>query len=69
MCNGTKMICLGNVEQIDTPYLTEATSGLTYAVDRFRNWEYNAICDVAPRRTLASSRLRLGSAVSAPAKA
>jgi PhoH-like ATPase len=39
---GTKMICLGNVEQIDTPYLTETTSGLTYAVDRFQNWQHSA---------------------------
>ena len=37
---GTKMVCLGNVEQIDTPYLTETTSGLTYAVDRFQDWEH-----------------------------
>jgi PhoH-like ATPase len=39
---GTKMICLGNVEQIDTPYLTETTSGLTYAVDRFKAWAHSA---------------------------
>ena len=39
---GTKMICLGNVEQIDTPYLTETTSGLTYAVDRFKDWQHSA---------------------------
>ncbi len=39
---GTKMICLGNVEQIDTPYLTETTSGLTYAVDRFKGWAHSA---------------------------
>ena len=39
---GTKMICLGNVEQIDTPYLTETTSGLTYAVDRFKEWQHSA---------------------------
>lgn len=38
---GTKMVCLGNVEQIDTPYLTETTSGLTYAVDRFREWDFS----------------------------
>jgi PhoH-like ATPase len=38
---GTKMICLGNVEQIDTPYLTETTSGLTYAVDRFKAWQHS----------------------------
>ncbi len=37
---GTKMVCLGNVEQIDTPYLTETTSGLTFAVDRFKGWEH-----------------------------
>jgi PhoH-like ATPase len=39
---GTKIVCLGNVEQIDTPYLTETTSGLTYAVDRFKHWEHSA---------------------------
>jgi len=39
---GTKMICIGNVEQIDTPYLTETTSGLTYAVDRFKDWPHSA---------------------------
>ena len=39
---GTKVVCLGNVEQIDTPYLTETTSGLTYAVDRFRSWAHSA---------------------------
>jgi PhoH-like ATPase len=39
---GSKMVCLGNVEQIDTPYLTETTSGLTYAVDRFKSWEHSA---------------------------
>jgi PhoH-like ATPase len=39
---GSKMVCLGNVEQIDTPYLTETTSGLTYAVDRFKNWPHSA---------------------------
>jgi PhoH-like ATPase len=37
---GTKMVCLGNVEQIDTPYLTETTSGLTFAVDRFKSWAH-----------------------------
>ena len=38
---GTKMVCLGNVEQIDTPYLTETTSGLTFAVDRFKQWQHS----------------------------
>ena len=39
---GSKIVCLGNVEQIDTPYLTETTSGLTYAVDRFKDWQHSA---------------------------
>ena len=38
---GTKIVCLGNVEQIDTPYLTETTSGLTFAVDRFKHWPHS----------------------------
>lgn len=38
---GTKIICLGNIAQIDTPYLTETTSGLTYAVDRFKDWPHS----------------------------
>jgi PhoH-like ATPase len=37
---GTKIICLGNIAQIDTPYLTETTSGLTYVVNRFRGWQH-----------------------------
>lgn len=37
---GSKIICLGNIAQIDTPYLTETSSGLTYVVDRFKNWKY-----------------------------
>ncbi|MEK6806816.1 MAG: PhoH family protein [Pseudomonadota bacterium] len=37
---GTKMVCLGNLAQIDTPYLSETTSGLTYVVDRFGGWEH-----------------------------
>jgi PhoH-like ATPase len=37
----SKMICVGNIAQIDTPYLTETTSGLTYVVDRFKNWPYS----------------------------
>ena len=39
---GTKIVCLGNVAQIDTPYLTATTSGLTYVVDRFRRWPHGA---------------------------
>jgi PhoH-like ATPase len=37
---GTKVICLGNIAQIDTPYLTETTTGLTYVVNRFRGWPH-----------------------------
>jgi PhoH-like ATPase len=37
---GSKFVCLGNLGQIDTPYLSETTSGLTYVVDRFRGWEF-----------------------------
>ncbi|MFJ1269674.1 PhoH family protein [Legionella lytica] len=39
---GTKIICLGDIKQIDTPYLSETTSGLTFAVDRFKHWEHSA---------------------------
>ncbi|AAU28890.1 TPA: PhoH family protein [Legionella pneumophila] len=39
---GSKIICLGDIKQIDTPYLTETTSGLTFAVDRFKSWEHSA---------------------------
>jgi PhoH-like ATPase len=38
--SGTKIVCLGNIAQIDTPYLSATTSGLTYAVDRFKSWSH-----------------------------
>ena len=38
---GTKVVCLGNIAQIDTPYLTEGSSGLTFVVDRFKGWEHS----------------------------
>jgi PhoH-like ATPase len=38
---GTKIVCLGNIAQIDTPYLTEGSSGLTYVVDRFKGWVHS----------------------------
>ena len=38
---GSKMICLGNVGQIDTPYITETTSGLTYVIDKIKTWEHS----------------------------
>lgn len=39
--SGTKIVCLGNLKQIDTPYLTETTSGLTYVVERFKHWQHS----------------------------
>jgi PhoH-like ATPase len=38
---GSKLVCLGNIAQIDTPYLTETTCGLTYVVNRFRGWPHS----------------------------
>jgi PhoH-like ATPase len=38
---GTKVVCLGNIAQIDTPYLTEGSSGLTFVVDRFKGWAHS----------------------------
>jgi len=37
----TKVVCLGNIAQIDTPYLTEGSSGLSYVVDRFKGWQHS----------------------------
>ena len=37
---GTKIICMGNLAQIDTPYLSEGSSGLTFAVDKFKGWPH-----------------------------
>ncbi|TCK09565.1 PhoH family protein [Marinobacterium mangrovicola] len=38
----TKMVCLGNLAQIDSNYLTALTSGLTYIVERFRDFNGSA---------------------------
>ena len=38
---GTKLVCLGNIAQIDSPYLSESTSGLTYVVKKFRYWPFS----------------------------
>jgi PhoH-like ATPase len=38
---GTKVVCLGNIAQIDTPYLTEGSSGLSYVVDRMKGWSHS----------------------------
>ena len=60
---GTKLVCLGNIAQIDTPYLTETTSGLTYVVNRFRGWQHCRPHHAGARRTLAARGLRVGSAL------
>lgn len=39
---GTKIVCLGDLAQIDTPYIMDTNSGLTYAIDHFKRWEYGA---------------------------
>jgi PhoH-like ATPase len=38
---GSKVVALGNIAQIDTPYLTETTCGLTYVVNRFQGWAHS----------------------------
>ncbi|MCL1057187.1 ribonuclease [Shewanella sp. Choline-02u-19] len=42
MGEGTKMICSGNLAQIDSNYLTAVTSGLTYIVERFKDFDGSA---------------------------
>jgi PhoH-like ATPase len=39
---GTRVACLGNLAQIDTRYLAEVSSGLPWAVDRFKSWPHGA---------------------------
>ncbi|RON19837.1 ATPase [Pseudomonas brassicacearum] len=35
---GSKVVCLGNLAQIDTPYLSATSSGLTYLTERFKDF-------------------------------
>ena len=39
---GTKIVCSGNLAQIDSSYLTAVTSGLTFIVERFKNFDGSA---------------------------
>ncbi|MDP7591369.1 MAG: PhoH family protein [Litorilituus sp.] len=39
---GTKLVCSGNLAQIDSNYLTPVTSGLTYIVERFKDFPGSA---------------------------
>lgn len=53
--NGSKVICLGNLSQIDTPYLTATSSGLTYLTERFKSFQQggNILLQGVPRSALA----------------
>lgn len=54
--NGTKVICMGNLSQIDTPYLSESNSGLAYAAERFKGWAHygHIILEKGERSRLAN---------------
>lgn len=39
---GTKIVCSGNLAQIDSSYLTAVSSGLTYIVERFKDFDGSA---------------------------
>lgn len=54
--NGSKVICLGNLAQIDTPYLTPISSGLTYLTERFKGFAQggNILLQGVPRSALAA---------------
>ncbi|PAV27229.1 PhoH family protein [Tamilnaduibacter salinus] len=53
--NGSKVICLGNLAQIDTPYLSGLSSGLTYMTERFRGFRHGGHIHLqgVPRSVLA----------------
>ncbi|WP_442915623.1 PhoH family protein [Marinobacter sp. C2H3] len=53
--NGSKVICLGNLAQIDTPYLSALSSGLTYMTERFKDFRHGAHVHLqgVPRSPLA----------------
>ncbi|WIO74445.1 PhoH family protein [Porticoccaceae bacterium LTM1] len=52
---GSKVVCLGNLAQIDTPYLSATSSGLTYLTERFKGFAYggNIQLQGVPRSILA----------------
>lgn len=53
---GSKVICLGNLAQIDTPYLAAISSGLTYMTERLKNFPYGGSMQLkgVPRSPLAA---------------
>lgn len=52
---GSKVVCLGNLAQIDTPYLTPTSSGLTYMIERFKGFAHGGSVHLngVPRSALA----------------
>ena len=60
---GSKLVCLGNIAQIDTPYLTETTCGLTYVVNRFQRLAAFRPHHAGAWRALAARGFRLRGAV------
>lgn len=53
---GSKVICLGNLAQIDTPYLAATSSGLTYMTERLKNFTHGGSMQLqgVPRSPLAA---------------
>jgi len=53
--NGSKVVCLGNLSQIDTAYLSPLSSGLTYMTERFKTFQYGGHIHLqgVPRSVLA----------------
>ncbi|MDD7805211.1 MAG: PhoH family protein [Endozoicomonas sp. (ex Botrylloides leachii)] len=53
---GSKVICLGNLAQIDTPYLAPTSSGLTYMTERLKNFPNGGAIQLqgVPRSPLAA---------------
>ncbi|MFN3586062.1 MAG: PhoH family protein [Moraxellaceae bacterium] len=53
--DGSKVVCLGNLAQIDTPYLSPTSSGLTYMSERFKGFRHGGHLQLhgVPRSVLA----------------
>jgi PhoH-like ATPase len=52
---GSKVVCLGNLAQIDTPYLNATSSGLAYLNERFKGFAHGGSLELqsVPRSILA----------------
>jgi PhoH-like ATPase len=53
--SGSKVVCLGNLAQIDTPYLSAPSSGLTYLTECFKDFPHGVHVTLqgVPRSVLA----------------